>query len=106
MPAISWPPQPATAEPIKRLAGELHAALRARRTVVPIMSREPALGIDHHAHRIGAGATPHRQLRIVVQYGVDADDNRIDQRTHAMRSGKPAPKCGSVRAHVRMSQSR
>lgn len=46
MPAISWPPQPATAEPIKRLAGELHAALRARRTLVPIMSREPSLGID------------------------------------------------------------
>jgi 2-oxopent-4-enoate/cis-2-oxohex-4-enoate hydratase len=46
MPSVSWPPEPAAPGPIADLAAELHAALRARRTITPLSGRNLGLGID------------------------------------------------------------
>ena len=42
-----------------------------------VMRGEPAVGIDHHPHRLLARAAPHGELRIVMQHRARADDDRV-----------------------------
>lgn len=55
--------------------------------------RQPAGRIDDDPDRISAGHAANRQARIVGEHGVDADDDRIHMRAHAVqvieRGGSP-----------------
>lgn len=68
----------------RRIFADQHE--RRRRPVAKhaLTAVETPLRIDHHPYGIRSRAAPHRQLRIVVQHRVDAHDDRIEERTHAM----------------------
>ena len=45
--------------------------------------------IEHDADRIWATDTTDRQLRVVCARGLDADDDRVNQRPETMQVGDP-----------------
>ena len=54
----------------------------------PGAGRQPAVRVDHHPCRVGAGHPPDRELRVVGERGPDPDHHRIDQRSQPVQMGK------------------
>ena len=61
--------------------------------------RQPPLGIDHHPHRMVAGAAPHRKLRVVVQH-------RARARPRPHRRARACDGCGGGPPRRRASARR